>query len=135
SVVSNRLEHEESRLPVGSLFRAQQAVLEQDLNGVEIGITHPFGRIEAEAAGKDARARKEALLTRVQEIEAPIERGAHRLLPLGAVARPATKEVEPLAEAREQGLRRQQLDPCGGKLDRERQAVQPHAELCDRRGV
>ena len=94
-----------------------------------------LGRIETEASGEDAQACEHRLLLRVEQVEAPVERRAQRLLALGPVARAAAEELEPLPEAREQRLRRQQLDAGRGELDRERQPVEPHAELRDRRRV
>ena len=85
--------------------------------------------------GEDAQACQHLLLIRVEQVEAPVERRAQRLLPLGPVACAAAEELEPLPEAREQRLRRQQLDPGRGELDRERQPVEPDAELRDRRRV
>ena len=51
------------------------------------------------------------------------------------VARPAREQVEALLEPREQRLRREQLRARSRELDRERQAVEPDANLGDRRRI
>ena len=62
---------------------------------------------------------------------APVEGGAERLLPLGCVAPAAGQELEPVAEPLEQRRRGQELRPRGRELDRERQPVEPPAQLGD----
>ena len=92
--------------------------------------------VQREAADEDGEAREERLLLRGQEVVAPLDRGAQRPVPLGHTgARLGLQELEPLAQAHEDLARREQLDPCGGQLERERQPVQAHAELGDRLGV
>src|SRR5262249_36950961 len=114
---------------------AQQAALEKDLDGIEIRATDLVRRIEPKTAGENADAREEALYFDVQEIVAPIECRAKRLLPLRPVARYAAKHVRALVEPREECLRGQQPHARGRELDGERQAVQSHTELGDRRSV
>jgi hypothetical protein len=119
-VIPNRLEHEEARLSVGSRLGAEETVLEQRLDAVEVGSAHRVRRIEAESAGEDAQPREQAPVLFVQQIEAPVERCAQRLLALGTVARAAAQKFEPPAEPRKERLRRQELHPRRGELDRER---------------
>ena len=47
------------------------------------------------------------------------------------IAPPSCQELEAVAEPGEQRGRRQELGPRSGELDRERQPVEPGAELCD----
>ena len=91
--------------------------------------------IETETAGEDAQAREHA--SAVPRRAGRSSSRARRAASAGARAgrAPAAEELEPLAEPREQRLRRQQLDARRGELDRERQPVEPHAELRDRRRV
>ena len=66
---------------------------------------------------------------------APVEGGTKRLLPLGCVAPAAGQELEPVAEPLQQRRRGQELRPRGCQLDRERQPVEPPAQLGDCRRV
>jgi hypothetical protein len=65
----------------------------------------------------------------------PGDRGADRLLPRGQIARPTDEQGQRAVEPGQHRGRREDLDAGGGELDRERQAVQPAADLGDRRGV
>ena len=60
---------------------------------------------------------------------------AQRLLPFRQVARPAGQQLEPSFEPGTQLRRRQDLHARGGQLDRQRQAVQPAADVGDGVGV
>src|SRR5207248_1993358 len=90
-----------------------------------------LGGPEVEAAGEDREACEQALPVRIEEVVAPLDRGAERLLALGRFARSAGEQRQPLLEPRQQLIRRQDADAGGGKLDRERQSVEPAADLCD----
>ena len=94
-----------------------------------------LGRGERAAAGEDGEAREERLLVGAEQVVAPVDRRAERLLAGGQVARAAGEEVEALLEPGEQRLGREQLRTRGGELDRERQAVEADADLGDRRRV
>ena len=68
-----------------------------------------------------------------QALVAPVDRRTERALALGKVDRPLHLEREPLAE-RTQDLRgREDDEPRRDELDRERQPVEPAADLVDRR--
>ena len=60
---------------------------------------------------------------------------AQRLLPRRSVARTAGQERQPFLEPRQQRRRREDPYPCRRQLDRQRQPVQPPADLRHRRGV
>ena len=64
---------------------------------------------------------------------APFERRAQRLVPAQHDARAAREQVEALVEPRAQPLDAEQRYARGGELDRERNAVEPAADLDDRR--
>jgi len=86
-----------------------------------------------EGAGEDAQAGEErTLLGREQRI-APVERPAHRPLALRQVARTIGEESQPHAQARQQRVGGKELDPRGGQLDGQRQAVEGRADGRDRR--
>ena len=95
-----------------------------------------FAPVQSEAPDEDAEAREERLLLSAEEVVAPLDRGAQRPVPLGqAGAGLGLQELEPRAEALEDVSRREQLDPGGGELERQREPVQADAELGDRVGV
>ena len=72
---------------------------------------------------------EEPLLVRAEEIVAPADRRPQCLLALGQVAGAPGREPEPVVEGRHQ-LRESHLGgPRGNELDRERQSIQPPADL------
>ena len=83
---------------------------------------------ERAAAGEDRHAPEQPLLRLGEERVAPVDRGAQRLLPLGRVARAGGEHVERVVEPLEQRFRRQEPQPGGGELERERQAVEAPAD-------
>ena len=85
---------------------------------------------------KTPRLVKSACSSVVQEVVAPLDRGAQRPVPLGqAGAGLRLQDLEPRAEALEDVARREQLDSRGGELERQREPVQADAQLGDRVGV
>ena len=79
---------------------------------------------------------EQPLLARLQQLVAPLDRGPERLLALGQVARAARAAAASRLSSRStQRLRREEVDPRRGELDRQRQAVQPQADLGDGGGV
>ena len=81
---------------------------------------------------KTARPREELPVLRAEQVVAPVDRRAERLLARRLVARPAGEQLEAPLEPGEQRLRREQLRARGRELDRERQAVEADADLGDR---
>ena len=139
-VLANRLQHPEAWLAAGHALGAEQVVAQERFHTVDdVELEVPgdgVGSSQREAADEDAEAREEHLLLLGQEVEAPLDRGAQRPVPLGhACAGLGPQELEPLTQAHEDVARREQLDSCGGQLEGERQPVQVHAELTDSLGV
>src|SRR5262249_22618381 len=128
-VFADRLEH-----PVAPpRFRggkAQEALLNKQLQGVEVGRTELLGCLERAAAGEDREAPKERLLVGGQELVAPLDRRVERLLTgIGVAA--ALQEVEsPRKALRDLGdAERPRARGC--QLDRKRKPVEAGAELGD----
>jgi hypothetical protein len=69
------------------------------------------------------------LLLLREQVVAPGDRRPQRLLSLGRVSGPARENWEPLLQASEQGIGRQDLDARRSQLDGERQAVEAAADL------
>ena len=87
---------------------------------------HRLRGLEREAAGEHARARANSrLASGVEQVVAPADRGAQRLLALRRVARAAAEQVEPARRGgRGSSGGREDLDPRGGELDRQREPVE-----------
>src|SRR5207302_8068535 len=76
--------------------------------------------------------REQALLAGVEQIVAPVDRRAQRLLALGRVADAAGQQREAAPEAAEDLGRPEHLHARRRELDRKRQPVEPDADLADR---
>ena len=124
-VLADGLEH-----PVALVGEAQEALLDERLQGVEVGFGHLLGGLERAAAGEDGEAGEEPLLLGGEQVVAPLDGGAERLL-AGVGVAAALQEVEALGEALEDLGGRERLRARGGELDRERERVEAHAELGD----
>ena len=90
-----------------------------------------FGRLQSGTAAEDGEPGKQPLFVVVEEVVAPGERGAQRGVALVGVAA-ALEQVEPLPDPLEQLLGAEELDPCRGQLDREREPVQAAHQLAHR---
>ncbi len=77
------------------------------------------------------RAAKQRLLLAQQQVVAPLDRGAQRPLALVQILRAAGEEVQPLVEAAQERGRWKRAHAGRGELDRERQALEPDADLGD----
>ena len=69
--LSDRLEH-----PVALVRETEQALLDERLQGVEVGVRHLFRGLESAAAGEDREAREQPLLVPDEEVVAPLDRRA-----------------------------------------------------------
>jgi hypothetical protein len=94
-----------------------------------------LGGLEREAAGEDRQPAPERPLGRRQQVVAPPDHRAQRLVPGQGGAAPLGQEAEAVVQASGDLLRGQSGHPRGGQLDRERYAVEPPADLDDARGV
>ena len=75
------------------------------------------------------------MLPLAQQVVAPGDRGPQRVLALVGVLRAAGQQRQPLVEPAQQRLGRERPHPRRRELDRERQAVEPGADLRDGLGV
>ena len=89
-VLPDRLEHPET-LPLP----AEQALVDQRLERVDVGVADLLGRLERAAAAEDRQAFEQEPLLFVEEVVAPFDRRPQGLL---AGVDPATglQQVEPL---------------------------------------
>ena len=112
SVLAERLEHDEARVAVVGHALDEQAVVDERGDAVEdvdaevlAGVADGLGRLERAAAGEDREAPEQRLLGRRQQVVAPVDRAAQRLLALRQVARAAGQQLEPPFDARQQFAR------------------------------
>ena len=94
-----------------------------------------FGRAERGPAREDGHPREVRLFFGCQELIAPGNGVAERLLAVREIARAAGEDAEAVGEPGEQGGDGEDLHSGRGQFDRERQSVQTLANLGDRGGV
>src|SRR5205085_11708715 len=93
-----------------------------------------LGGVERAAADEDAEPRENGFAGVVEQVVAPLDRVPQRALAVPRSAAGQEREAllpEPVEDLR----RRQQLDACRRELERERDSLQPTADLGDRGGV
>ena len=113
------------------LAPTEEALVDERLERVGIGVAHDLGGLVVAAAGEDGEPPKEPLLFGIQEVVRPLDRSPERLLAgIGVTAR--FEQVEPLRQSIDELLRREDDGSCGGELERQREVVQARAELCHR---
>ena len=92
-VLADRLQH-----PVAAVGEAEQALLDERLEGLEIGVADLLRRVQRAAAGEDGEPREEPPLLGGEEFVAPLDRRPERLLARVSVAA-ALQEIEAAGEA------------------------------------
>ena len=124
-VLPNRLEH-----PVAPAREADEALLDEGLEDVEVGVCHLLGSLERAAASEDGETGEELLLLGHEQVVAPLDRRSEGLL-AGIRVAAAFEQVEPLCKALEDLRGRERLRSGGGELDGERERVEASAQLGD----
>ncbi len=109
-----------------------QALRDQRFERRQRRAGHRLCGLELGAADEDGERAERVPLAGVQQREAPFQRRADRLLARGRVARAALEQRQRVGEPLHELAGVEQPDPPGGELDRERQAVEPAAQLGDR---
>ena len=103
-----------------------------DVGGGDLVVgAHHFGRRQVAAAGEHREPFEDALLVVEQELVAPIDDGTQRLLSGQGRARPARQQAEPIVEPRGDLGERERPGTGRRQLDRQRQPVEPSADLGD----
>ena len=132
-VLADRLEHPIARADAG-VTAAQQALVEQRLECVGVGAGNILGSLEGTPSREDAERSEHALLAVVEQLMRPVDRRPQRLLPrVGVTA--ALEEIESLPDPLEKLLRREDDRSRGCQLERQRQVVEPGAEILHNRPV
>ena len=104
--LANRLEHPVALLSEPARAAAEEALVQERREGVEIGVADGLGCLQRASSAEDAQPREELLLVRVEQVVRPRDRRSERRVSLLGVAGPF-ESVEPVAEPLEQCLRRQ----------------------------
>ena len=106
-----------------------QALRDQRVERRQRRARHRLRGLELGAADEDGERAERLSLAGLQQREAPFQRRADRLLARGCVARAAFEQRQRVGEPLHELAGVEQPDPPGGELDRERQAVEPAAQL------
>src|SRR6266511_2983470 len=125
-VLPDRLQHPE---PV--LGMAQQALVHEGLQDVEVGLCHGLRGLQGAAASEHGEAREQLLLLSREEVEGPLDHGPKG--PLADLGVPAAfEQVQALRQSLQYLSRGEHPRPRRGELHSERQVIQAPAELGDR---
>ena len=127
---ADRLQHRVARL-----VAAEQVLVEQRAERVDVCVADGLGAFQRPAARKDGEARERPPFMVVQKVVAPSDRRSQRSLPLRRIARARGQQRQSLLEPFEQLRRRKHVYARGRQLDRKRQPVQPRADCSDDRPV
>ena len=121
----DRVEH-----PVAPAGEVEQALLDERLQGVEIGAADLLGSLQRGAPREDCEGAEERLLLVGEQVVRPLHRRPQRLLARVGVAT-APEQVEPLREPAQDLTRGKSLRAGGGELDGQRERVEARAQLAD----
>ncbi len=132
------LQHPQPGAVVGGV-EVDQAVPGQRLEPLQrlvlVQTGHLGGGLGGPAVHEHRRDLQQRPLGVVQQPDAPLHRGPQGALPLGQVHRARPERVQRRGQPAEQGVRVEQPGAGGRQLDRQRQAVEPPADLRHRRRV
>ena len=101
-ILAHDLEHREPRVAGGSLALPDEALVDQRRESFQHGVVSSadsLGGRKRPAAREHAELREEALRSRLEQVVAPVERHAERLLMLRRVATTAGEEFQPVTQA------------------------------------
>ena len=131
-VLPDRVQEPEARLAVGRLLDLHEALVDQRHQPVEDVATDlgrrtadRLGRGEVAPGGEDRQPIEQPLPAVVEQVIAPGDRAAERLLAFGQVARAGRQDIELVIEPDQDRVGAEQLDPGRRQLDRERHPVEP----------
>ena len=111
-----------------AVLRDDEALGHEPVQRVDPRPCHRLRRLDVTAAGECAERGEGALLVVFEQREAPVQRGAKRLLARGRVAGAAAEHSERVGQPRGERGRVEDAEPPGGELDGERQPVEALAD-------
>jgi len=136
--LAHGLEQAEADLAIAVVDAEEQVALDQVSQDVEdargVRAADGLGGFERGAAGENGHALEHPLLFGRQQGVAPGDRFAQGAVALRRVAQ-ARLQIEPALEAQRDRGRRDKARARGGKLDRQRQTVEFHADFGQGAGV
>src|SRR5690242_11072601 len=109
---------------------AKQALVDKRLQRVDVGLAYLLRRLERAAAVEHGQALEQVPFLFAEEVVAPCDGCAQGLLS-GVYPAACLEQVEPPRQSVEELLRGEHGDAGGGELERERQIVEPGAQLAD----
>ena len=142
----DRLQQREARFSACALLRLHQALVQQVRQLLQhrslVGLRRGRGprsienadrlhRFQRETAGEDRETPEQLLFACLQQVIAPGNRVAQRLLALWQVPCPPAGQRQAVLQSCQQGGRGEQRENCRGQLERQRQPVQALADLDD----
>ena len=140
-VLADRVEHHVALL-VRAILDAEQALVDERRDTVEDvdadlarRAADAFGHIQLAAADEHGQAVEQPAGAGFEQVVAPRDRPAQRLLALRQVPRARREQREVVLEPGDDLFGRQELDARRGKLDGQRHPVQPRGDPADRRRV
>src|SRR5207248_7591606 len=128
--LANRLEHPVALLSEAARAAAEQALVQERGERLEIGVADGLDSLQRAPSAEDAQSREQPLFARVEQVVRPRDRRPERRVSLLGIAG-SLEGVESVTEPLEKLLRRQQLRSCSRELEREREAIQALAQLGD----
>ena len=131
-VLPDRVQEPEAGLAAGGLLDLDQALVDECHQPVEdvaadLGrrTADRLGRREIAPGGEDRQPIEQPLPAVVEQVVAPGDRAAKRLLAFGQVARTGRQDIELVIEPDQDRVGAEQLDAGRRELDRERHPVEP----------
>ena len=117
--------------PVSPVGRLDDAGGDERVELLDRGVrpAHVEHRLGGEAAAEDREPTEQPLFREIEQLDAPVDRRAHRPVAHRGVPRSSRERVEARVEQPEQLPGRQRPKPRRGQLDRQRQALEPVADL------
>ena len=125
-VLTDRLEQREA-----PAAEPQEALVDERRELVQVGVAHGLGSLQRTTTCERGQTREQLALASRQQLVAPRNRLAQRLLATRRVARARCQQRQPLLQALEDRVCREHARAPRSQFDRQRQPVQPLADRLD----
>ncbi len=131
AVLADRLEHPVPRGPRACVLERQQRLVDEVREPAAhvVGPRDGRGERRGERAGDHGETLEQVALVVGQQLTAPVDQRPQARVPLGQPAQRVVEQCEPVREPVQQVLHGHRPQPGGGELERERQVVEPAAQL------
>ncbi len=131
---ADQIEHAVAGRAIGLRFLPKQPGIDQSGQPID-QLRHAgrpgyrLGRVQRATAGEHRKLPEKLLLMGREEIVAPLNRAAHRLMPGRMIARSAGEQIGIARELLQQSRRGERLAAGGRQLDRQRHSAEPAANI------